>query len=81
MGTGQRRSACLSFVMYVCICTGVTDHQIAEAAAEGVSTVAELSLRTGCGSNCGSCLDMAADLLFKARNTRSLDLPVLAQLA
>ena len=67
--------------MYVCICNGVTDHQIEEAAAQGVATVAELTLRTGCGSNCGSCLDMAADLLAKARATRPLDLPVLAQVA
>lgn len=34
-------------------------------------------MRTGCGSNCGSCLDMAAEVLEKARATRSLGLPVL----
>ena len=67
--------------MFVCICNGVTDHQIQEAAASGVATVAELTMRTGCGANCGSCLDMAADLLAKARATRPLDLPVLAHVA
>ena len=51
--------------MYVCICNGVTDHQIREAASHGVSTVAELTMRTGCGATCGSCLDMAGDLLAK----------------
>ena len=45
--------------MYVCICNGITDHQIREAAAAGCSTVAELTMRTGAGANCGSCLDMA----------------------
>jgi bacterioferritin-associated ferredoxin len=64
-------------IMYVCICTGVTDHQIREAALAGCETVAELTMRTGCGSNCGSCLEMAAGLLEQARNTRALPLPVL----
>ena len=63
--------------MYVCICNGVTDHQIREAASHGVSTVAELTMRTGCGATCGSCLEMASDLLEKARNTSPLGLPVL----
>ncbi|WP_225765893.1 (2Fe-2S)-binding protein [Stenotrophomonas sp. Marseille-Q4652] len=67
--------------MYVCICNGVTDHQIREAAESGCQSVTELTMRTGCGANCGSCLDMAADLLEKARLTRSLALPVLAQAA
>ena len=29
--------------MYVCICNGVTDHQIREAAANGCRSVAELT--------------------------------------
>lgn len=63
--------------VYVCICNGVTDHQIREAAEQGVATVGELTMRTGCGATCGSCLDMAAELLDKARNTSPLGLPVL----
>jgi len=63
--------------VYVCICNGVTDHQIREAADNGCSTVAELTMRTGCGSTCGSCLDMAAELLAKARATHGLPLPML----
>ncbi len=63
--------------VYVCICNGVTDHQIREAASHGVSTVAELTMRTGCGATCGSCLDMAGELLAKARATHVLPLPVL----
>lgn len=49
--------------MYVCICNGVTDHQIREAAASGVRSVAELTMRTGCGATCGTCLETAADIL------------------
>ncbi|MET0717299.1 MAG: (2Fe-2S)-binding protein [Pseudoxanthomonas sp.] len=49
--------------MYVCICNGVTDRQIREAAASGVRSVAELTMRTGCGATCGTCLDTAAGIL------------------
>ena len=63
--------------VYVCICNGVTDHQIREAASDGCRTVAELTMRTGCGATCGSCLDMAGDLLARARGTHELPLPVL----
>ena len=63
--------------MYVCICNGVTFHQIREAAQNGVASVSELTMRTGCGATCGSCLDMAADLLAKFSATHALPLPVL----
>ncbi|WP_045726685.1 (2Fe-2S)-binding protein [Xanthomonas sp. GPE 39] len=66
--------------MYVCICNGVTDRQIREAAEAGCRSVSELTMRTGCGATCGSCLDMAADLLQSAL-TRELPLPVLVGLA
>jgi bacterioferritin-associated ferredoxin len=49
--------------LYVCICNGVTDRQIREAAASGVRSVAELTMRTGCGATCGSCLEMAVGIL------------------
>jgi bacterioferritin-associated ferredoxin len=49
--------------LYVCICNGVTDRQIREAAASGVRSVAELTMRTGCGATCGTCLETAADIL------------------
>ncbi|OLI15824.1 (2Fe-2S)-binding protein, partial [Xanthomonas oryzae] len=55
--------------MYVCICNGVTDHQIREAAENGCASLSELTMRTGCGSNCGSCLEMAGDLLNQVHPT------------
>ncbi|AOL18302.1 bacterioferritin [Xanthomonas citri pv. malvacearum] len=63
--------------VYVCICNGVTDHQIREAAENGCVSLAELTMRTGCGSNCGSCLEMAGDLLSQAHANRALPLPLL----
>jgi len=64
--------------MYVCICNGVTDRAIREAAANGVRTVAELRQHTGCGDGCGSCSDVAADILHDTLRVRALGLPTLA---
>ncbi|MCK9487806.1 MAG: (2Fe-2S)-binding protein [Xanthomonadales bacterium] len=52
--------------MYVCICSGVTDRAVRQAAAEGVRCLADLSMRTGCGACCGSCVPMAEQLLREA---------------
>jgi bacterioferritin-associated ferredoxin len=63
--------------MYVCVCHGVTDSQIRRAAEEGVREVHELTMRTGAGASCGSCLGLAAQLLDEHHATRALPLPVL----
>ncbi|MGH8085360.1 MAG: (2Fe-2S)-binding protein [Lysobacter sp.] len=63
--------------MYVCICNGVTDHDIRHAADAGCKTMAELTMRTGAGANCGSCVDMASALLAQSRAVQALPLPIL----
>lgn len=67
--------------MYICICNGVTDHQIREAAEAGCTSLAELTMRTGVGANCGSCLPSADALLDEVRTRRALPLPVLQRAA
>ena len=67
--------------MYVCLCNGVTDRQIREAAEAGCRTMSELTMRTGCGASCGSCIDLATQLLDEVRAVRALPLPVLSQAA
>ena len=61
--------------MYVCICNGITDHAIREAAARGVGSLEELTMRTGLGSGCGSCADVAREILEEAR-PRSREFPL-----
>lgn len=61
--------------MFVCLCHGVTDKQIRQAAEDGVREVQELTLRTGLGSGCGSCLPLAAQLL--AEHAERFPLPIL----
>ena len=62
--------------MYVCLCNGVTDRQVREAVTNGCGSVGELTMRTGCGANCGSCLEMAASMI--AEMQAELPLPILA---
>ena len=67
--------------VYVCICNGVTDRDIRQAAEAGCRSVPELTMRTGAGANCGSCLELASSLLEPARNVRELPLAVMQQAA
>ena len=67
--------------MYVCICNGVTDRDIRQAADAGCRTMTELTMRTGAGANCGSCIEMATQLLDETHARRELPLPVLSQAA
>lgn len=52
--------------MYVCICNAVTDSDIRRAAQDGVGNLRQLRQTTGCGSTCGSCDDMADEILQQA---------------
>ena len=52
-----------SRALYVCLCHGVTDSEIRDAAEAGCSAMPELMMRTGCGSSCGCCVETATGLL------------------
>ncbi len=54
--------------MYVCLCNGVTEREIRQTAAAGCRTMAELTMRTGCGAGCGSCVCMATEILEDAHD-------------
>ncbi len=62
--------------MYVCVCNAVTDRAIQAAAAQGVTTVEELTRRTGCGDCCGTCVDLAGEILAEARARPSRAFPL-----
>jgi bacterioferritin-associated ferredoxin len=67
--------------MYVCICNGVTDRQVREAAEGGCATLPELTMRTGLGATCGSCLALADAIMAEVRASRELPLPLLSRAA
>jgi bacterioferritin-associated ferredoxin len=54
--------------MYVCICQSVTDRQIRRAAASGVDNLYELRESLGVAAGCGSCADMAEEILREGRH-------------
>lgn len=54
--------------MYVCLCNGVTEREIRQAAQAGCGSMAELTMRTGCGATCGSCVSMACEILDETRD-------------
>ena len=52
--------------MYVCVCNAVTVSAIRQAVGEGASSIRDLSFMTGCGTQCGSCVSTARNLLDDA---------------
>jgi bacterioferritin-associated ferredoxin len=52
--------------MFVCICNAVSDRVIREHASQGVTTLDELRLRTGCSDCCGQCAEEAEAILRAA---------------
>lgn len=68
--------------MYVCLCNGVTDRDIHQAVADGVETMRELRMATGCSGNCGRCAPVARDVLQHAmeqQHATPFDLPVVEE--
>lgn len=60
--------------MYVCLCTGVTDREIREAAENGVSSMRQLGKELGVGRQCGRCACTAREILRDARSSDYLAL-------
>jgi len=66
--------------MYICICNGISERVVREAAADGVRSLSELTRRTGCAGNCGSCADLAEQVLREEHESRrrAFSLPLFA---
>jgi len=62
--------------MYVCICNGVTERAVREAAERGARSLSDLAMMTGCGTNCGTCSQLAQQLLDETQRARPLSVPL-----
>ena len=60
--------------MYVCLCNGVTERDIHEAASRGARTVKDLRRDLGVASDCGKCASCAREVLCEARRDADLRL-------
>ncbi|BFM39442.1 (2Fe-2S)-binding protein [Synechocystis sp. LKSZ1] len=49
--------------MYICICRGITERDIAQAVQQGVSSPEQLAETMGVGADCGCCLNHACQAL------------------
>ena len=58
--------------MYVCLCNGVTEREIRQTAIDGCRSMSELTMRTGCGAGCGSCVQAATALLDEVQAVAAL---------
>jgi len=52
--------------MYICICHAVNNSAIRKAVMDGVNSFRDLSARTGCGTQCGSCIKLAREVMDQA---------------
>lgn len=57
--------------MYVCICKGITQKQLEEAVSARKGQSAKDVLRAlGIGTDCGTCVEEAADQMLQSQNTQ-----------
>ena len=60
--------------MYVCLCKGITDHDIKRAVDSGARSFRQVSNATGVSSQCGKCTGLAKDIVNRAiADNNSLD--------
>lgn len=52
--------------MYVCICAAVTDHQIRRVVGAGAQTLDEVTMELGVAIRCGSCRELAQEVISQA---------------
>ena len=59
--------------MYVCSCHGVTEKDIQKAAKAGANSLQDVKRMTGASTGCGSCADVALEVLQNHQNKRIPD--------
>lgn len=59
--------------MYICVCKGITDHQIKDAVYAGAQSVGQLRKQLGVASQCGKCLCAARDVIEETRGNSAVD--------
>ncbi|MAA65158.1 MAG: (2Fe-2S)-binding protein [Alteromonadaceae bacterium] len=60
--------------MYVCLCQGVTDTQIRQAAEEGCRSMRQLGKEMGVGRQCGRCASTAREILRECQSNDYLNM-------
>nr|AFI78771.1 protein containing BFD-like [2Fe-2S]-binding region domain [uncultured bacterium ws198A12] len=61
--------------MYVCVCNAITDKQIRKAAKAGARNLRDLQSKLGVATRCGSCMEVASDILRESRKQTRITEP------
>ncbi len=61
--------------MYICICNAISDKDIRRAAEAGATDLWALQEELGVAAGCGSCKEMAAEILYDVRKQRQAAQP------
>jgi len=61
--------------MYVCVCNAITDKEIRRAAKAGATNLWALQSELGVATGCGSCKEMASEILHEVRRQRQIAQP------
>lgn len=64
--------------MYVCICNAISDRDIRKAAARGADSLDALTMTLGVGAGCGSCRELAEQVLSECAHRSSCTRPCAA---
>lgn len=56
--------------MYVCVCKGITDHQIKDAVYEGATSVGRLRKALGVATQCGKCTCLTREIIDETLQQR-----------
>ena len=55
--------------MYICICHGVTDRDIAQAVSDGAESFFEVQAALGVSTQCGKCSELARGIVAECLTT------------
>lgn len=68
------RIATFFLTMYICMCNGVTEHDVRACAEQGACSLRDLELCLGVGAGCGRCRLAANEVLKNSRPNRTGEL-------
>ncbi|MGD8175343.1 bacterioferritin-associated ferredoxin [Marinimicrobium sp. ARAG 43.8] len=58
--------------MYVCVCKGITDHQIKDAVYSGADTLGKLRKSLGVATQCGKCACHTREVIRETSGTAEM---------
>lgn len=58
--------------MIVCVCNNISDREIRQAVDLGITSIAALRAELGLGTDCGTCISYARQVLHEAIDSKTV---------